>query len=116
MGFSGFRGSTSTKMNEMAEAGENLEMWWPLWAMNFIQLGYDNYSRPDATDRPRDQRSRNSIRGETPCGRRTASISWSTTRPSLQVDMNRERSAEWLGRRLEIFRQDPQQVSRSRTG
>jgi hypothetical protein len=30
-------------LTDMAAAGENYTMWWPLWAMNFIQNGYDAY-------------------------------------------------------------------------
>ena len=32
------------KLTEMAENGENYEMWWPMWGNNYIQESYDNYS------------------------------------------------------------------------
>lgn len=32
------------KFSEMAETGENYEMWWPLWGNNFIQSSYSSYS------------------------------------------------------------------------
>jgi hypothetical protein len=32
------------KFTEMAETGENYEMWWPMWGNNFIQESYDRYS------------------------------------------------------------------------
>ena len=32
------------KFAEMAETGENYEMWWPLWGNNFIQSSYSSYS------------------------------------------------------------------------
>ncbi|HEU4319965.1 MAG TPA: DUF5060 domain-containing protein [Acidimicrobiia bacterium] len=32
------------KFSEMAETGENYEMWWPLWGNNFIQSTYSEYS------------------------------------------------------------------------
>lgn len=32
------------KFTEMAENGENYEMWWPLWGNNFIQSSYSSYS------------------------------------------------------------------------
>lgn len=33
------------KFSEMAETGENYEMWWPLWGNNFIQSTYSSYSQ-----------------------------------------------------------------------
>ncbi len=46
MGFGGAAtdGSGLRKMQQMIEAGENYEMWWPLWANNFIQNSYDDYA------------------------------------------------------------------------
>lgn len=32
------------KFVEMAESGENYEMWWPMWGSNYIQASYDNYA------------------------------------------------------------------------
>jgi len=32
------------KFTEMAETGENYEMWWPMWGNNFIQSSYDDYA------------------------------------------------------------------------
>ena len=32
------------KFSEMAEDGENYEMWWPMWGNNFIQSTYASYS------------------------------------------------------------------------
>jgi len=36
------------KFTEMPEAGENYEMWWPMWGNNFIQTSYDDYSPAQA--------------------------------------------------------------------
>lgn len=49
MSWEGFDGSTFRKMTEMVEIGENLEMWWPLWAMNYLQNDYASYN-PTALD------------------------------------------------------------------
>ncbi len=43
MTFGSFNGTTFEKMAAMPAAGENFEMWWPLWANNFFQSSYDDY-------------------------------------------------------------------------
>lgn len=49
MSFDGYDGTTLRKMADMVETGENLEMWWPLWAMNYLQNDYASYN-PTALD------------------------------------------------------------------
>lgn len=49
MSWDGFDGDTFRKMADMVEIGENLEMWWPLWAMNYLQNDYATYN-PTALD------------------------------------------------------------------
>lgn len=44
MSWDGFDGETFRKMADMVEIGENFEMWWPLWAMNYIQNDYATYN------------------------------------------------------------------------
>ncbi len=44
MSWDGYDGTTFRKMADMVEIGENLEMWWPLWAMNYLQNDYATYN------------------------------------------------------------------------
>src|SRR5690606_20503429 len=44
MSWNGYDGTTFRKMADMVEIGENLEMWWPLWAMNYLQNDYATYN------------------------------------------------------------------------
>lgn len=48
MAFGGFDGETFSKMADMAETGENFEMWWPQWSSNLVQNSYDSYNAGSA--------------------------------------------------------------------
>ncbi|MEQ8435940.1 MAG: DUF5060 domain-containing protein [Ilumatobacter fluminis] len=48
MAFGGFSGETFSKMADMAEIGENFEMWWPQWSSNLVQNSHDTYNAGSA--------------------------------------------------------------------